>query len=165
MNLHGKNHLRDRRNLMLMDHISLAIALGAGMVLRDDMGAIIFSACRFCSPMEAELAACLVGTSLALQRTEKPIIIKLDCKEGVEALNGNVVNMSSLARLIEGTKNLMHGTRRHAFAHVRHMSNMATHCMAQKGVATHNACTMVWLHYYRPDDLCRICDNECTNIT
>jgi hypothetical protein len=42
---------------------------GVGMVLRDDRGAIIFTACRFlgaCSSMlEVELLACLEGCRLA----------------------------------------------------------------------------------------------------
>ena len=139
---------------------------GAGMVLRDDTGAIIFSSCRFLrscrSSMEAEMAACLEGTSLALQRTEKPIIVELDCKEGVVALTDSGVNRSSLAGFIEETKRLLHGVRRHVFAHVRRTANMAAHCMAQRGRTSQR--TMVWLQA-GPDDLCSICENVCTNIT
>ena len=46
---------------------------GAGMVLRDAAGAIIFSSCRelrsCTSPLEAELEACREGIQLALQWT------------------------------------------------------------------------------------------------
>lgn len=147
-------------------HIPGECTGGAGMVLRDDTGAIIFSSCRFLrschTPMEAEIAACLEGTSLALQRTEKPIIVELDCKEGVVALTDSGVNRSSLAGFIEETKRLLHGVRRHVFAHVRRTANMAAHCMAQRGRTSQR--TMVWLQA-GPDDLCSICENECKNIT
>lgn len=43
---------------------------GAGMILRDDQGAVIFTACRhlvYCdSPLEAELRACAEGLFLAM---------------------------------------------------------------------------------------------------
>lgn len=138
---------------------------GAGMVLRDDTGAIIFSSCRFLrscrSPMEAEMAACPEGTSLALQRTEKPLIIELDCKAGVDALMDSSVNRSSLASWVEETKRVLHGIRGHSFSHVQRSANSAAHYLAHRGRTTQR--TMVWLGS-GPDDLCHICENECNTI-
>ena len=60
--------------------------------------------------MEAKMAAYLEGTALVLQRTEKPLIIELDCKEGVDALMDSSVNRSSLASWVEETKRALHGS-------------------------------------------------------
>ena len=55
---------------------------GAGMVLRDSKGQIIYTSCRelfSCrNAMEAELSACMEGLSLAIQRTELPIQVEMD---------------------------------------------------------------------------------------
>ncbi|KAE8814668.1 autophagy-related protein 7 [Hordeum vulgare] len=46
---------------------------GTGMVLRDNVGGIIFSSCRVLyscsSPLEAEISACMESLSIAIQRT------------------------------------------------------------------------------------------------
>jgi hypothetical protein len=46
---------------------------GAGMILRDDVGQVIFSSCRSLTrcddPLEAEVRACLEGLELALQHS------------------------------------------------------------------------------------------------
>ncbi|XP_073355212.1 uncharacterized protein [Aegilops tauschii subsp. strangulata] len=64
---------------------------GAGMILRNEAGAIIFSSCRElrqCSgPLQSELAACLEGISLAIQWTTLPIVIQTDCSEAVKLIN------------------------------------------------------------------------------
>jgi hypothetical protein len=61
-----------------------------GMVLRDENGQVIFSACRQlngCSDaLEAETLACQEGLLLALQWSVKPVIMELDCSSLVGAL-------------------------------------------------------------------------------
>ena len=53
---------------------------GAGMVLRDDRGHIIYSTCRqllSCQEaLEVELCACMEGLSFAMQRSDLPIIVE-----------------------------------------------------------------------------------------
>ncbi|XP_073358088.1 uncharacterized protein [Aegilops tauschii subsp. strangulata] len=136
---------------------------GAGMVLRDDSGAIIFSSCHYLhacfSPLEAELAACLEGVALAFAHTDKELIIELDCKEGVEQLNSEGVNRSQVAGLIEQSNNLLHGIRPHSFVHVLRPCNAAAHFMAQMGRCAQH--TAIWFGS-GPDDLCKICENECS---
>lgn len=60
---------------------------GAGMILRDHLGQVIFAACRFlpwCNdPLEAELAACEEGLSLAQQWSDLPIALESDCAEAL----------------------------------------------------------------------------------
>lgn len=97
------------------------------MVLRDDLGAVIFSSCRYLrscySPLEAELAACLEGIPLALAHTKKDLVIELDCKEGVEQLNCEGINRSSVAGLVDEAKRLLHGVRQHRFVHAERSCN------------------------------------------
>jgi hypothetical protein len=53
------------------------------MILRNETGQIIISACRFlhsCTEaLEAELLACLEGLDFALQQSQLPILIETDC--------------------------------------------------------------------------------------
>jgi hypothetical protein len=55
---------------------------GAGMILCDSSGGIVFSACRSlkhcCSEMDEEACACMEGVALALQWISDPIIIETD---------------------------------------------------------------------------------------
>ncbi|KAE8791101.1 Long chain acyl-CoA synthetase 9, chloroplastic [Hordeum vulgare] len=55
---------------------------GAGMILRDYLGAIVFSSCRTLyscrDPPEVELRACMEGISFAIQRSNLPILIEMD---------------------------------------------------------------------------------------
>jgi hypothetical protein len=56
---------------------------GVGMILRDEEGHIIVSACsnlEMCaSPLEAEAIACKQGVALALQHTNLPLLVESDC--------------------------------------------------------------------------------------
>lgn len=120
---------------------------GAGMVLRDDTGAIIFSVCHFLhsstSPLEAELAACLEGVTLALERTDGPLIVEMDCMQGVDFLTEQSVNRSPVASFVWETKSLLYGGRQHKIQHVCRSSNAAAHFMAQMGRSSQR--TVVWL--------------------
>jgi hypothetical protein len=55
-------------------------AAGAGMILRDAQGQIVFSSCRSLqrcgSALEAELCACLEGMSLALQWSQQDVLVE-----------------------------------------------------------------------------------------
>lgn len=55
---------------------------GAGMILRDHRGAVIFAACQlmfFCNnALEAEIKALMIGMSLALQWSSLPILVQFD---------------------------------------------------------------------------------------
>ena len=66
---------------------------GGGMVLREDIGAIIFTACRQITTcddgLEAKLMACKEGLDLALHCTILPIAIELDCAHAASMLNAS----------------------------------------------------------------------------
>lgn len=77
---------------------------GAGMILRNNMGEIMFSACRALSScrdaLEAELCACMEGLSLAIQRTETPIVIETDSSIAVSMISCEEVDRSVYASQI-----------------------------------------------------------------
>lgn len=71
-------------------HVPPTGEAGGGMILRDERGDIIYTACRqilTCdNGLEAELAACREGLELALYRTNLLIMVELDCAEAVSML-------------------------------------------------------------------------------
>jgi hypothetical protein len=74
------------------------------MILRDDVGQVIFSSCRSLTrcddPLEAEVRACLEGLELALQHSQFPIIIGTDCVQIVTAVQDRQLNRSPLLHLV-----------------------------------------------------------------
>jgi hypothetical protein len=68
------------------------------MVLRDAEGLPFFSACRFSeyceAPLEAEIRACMEGLSLALQHSQLPVIVEIDCSQVVAATTNSVQDRS-----------------------------------------------------------------------
>lgn len=77
---------------------------GAGMVLRDDVGADIFSSCCYflscTSALEAKLTPCMEGVNLAMEWSEKPVIIESDSLQAVRFLQDDGPNRSPLATLV-----------------------------------------------------------------
>ena len=86
-------------------YIAATGAAGGGMILRDDRGEIIYSACRelrTCdNALEAELAACREGLELALHRSNLPILVELDSAEAVSMITAREMDRSSHRALIE----------------------------------------------------------------
>jgi hypothetical protein len=84
---------------------------GAGMILRDDTGKVIFSACRQLfnceDPFEAEAKACEEGIRLASQWSEKPVMVELDCSALIGAISEKNLDRSSLAYLIAEIRDLV----------------------------------------------------------
>lgn len=84
---------------------------GAGMVLRDEAGAVIFSSCRqlFSCPeaLEAELCACMEGLSFAIHRSERPIEVEMDSLVAVKLIQANEVDRLAYTSLIKEFKYLM----------------------------------------------------------
>uniref|UniRef100_A0A453J4P8 RNase H type-1 domain-containing protein n=1 Tax=Aegilops tauschii subsp. strangulata TaxID=200361 RepID=A0A453J4P8_AEGTS len=84
---------------------------GAGMVLRDDKGAIIFSSCRqlfSCrDALEAELCACMEGLSFALQRSELPVQMEMDSIVAVKLIQASGMDRSVYTSVIKEIKYLM----------------------------------------------------------
>jgi hypothetical protein len=107
------------------------------MVLRDEYGNIVFFACRqllnCADPLEAETRVCQEGLSLAMQWSDKPVVLELDCKVLVEAIKDKNQDWSPLAHVISVIRDLCNGTRTISTVKVDRSQNMASHCLANLG--------------------------------
>ncbi|KAI4972433.1 hypothetical protein ZWY2020_003358 [Hordeum vulgare] len=117
------------------------------MVLHDDRGHIIFSACRHIhtsdSALEAELLACREGLDLALHRTMMPIIMDMKSTEAVAMHNATTMERSPLRSIVHETRSLAKcHAREIVFLKCNHAQNITSHEMAAYGRST--PCTAVW---------------------
>lgn len=85
---------------------------------------------RCADPLEAEILACHEELSLALQWTDKPIIVELDCAVLVASIMENIQDRSSITHLISEIKALVSGNRVISFVKVDRTQNRASHCLA-----------------------------------
>lgn len=97
-------------------------------MLRDEDGAIIFSAChelRICdNALQVELEACREGIQLALQWTTKPIIVELDCTDAVKMIQDPACDRSRYMPFIGETESLISEDREIA---MRRTQNRTSH--------------------------------------
>lgn len=131
---------------------------GAGMVLRDGGGEIIFSSCRelrtCTSPLEAELEVCREGIHLALQWTTLPIVVEMDCLEATQLIRGGSIDRSANAMLIEEIKTSLRSGREFLIKHIRREQNNVSHYMANFG--RREGRTAIWLRS-GPGDVLNLC--------
>ena len=118
----------------------------AGMVLRDDKGAIIFSSCRqlfSCrEALEAELCACMEGLSFAIQRSELPVIVEMDSIVAVKMIQASEVDRSIYSSIIKEIKYLW-SLREVCITHVNRSQNKVSDSLAN--FARIEGRTMTWL--------------------
>ena len=138
---------------------------GAGMILRDQDGSIIFASCRFLttctSALEAEVAACMEGISLTLARTTLPFILETDCLTAANMIRDVDTNRSPVAALIGEIKHLLSLGREHVIAHVSRNKNKTSHALAQMGISELR--TAVWLRH-GADEIGALCHQDCNNL-
>jgi ribonuclease HI len=120
---------------------------GAGMILRDDTGAVIFSSCRWISPcidpLEAELTACLLGLDLALARSSLPIIIDTDSAQLVSMVQAPGLDRSIHSILVSEIKILVSDSRLCSFVKVDRGQVRVSHVLAN--FVRTNRRTVTWL--------------------
>jgi hypothetical protein len=120
---------------------------GAGMVLRDEAGSLIFSSCWFLhnckEALEAEIFACMEGLGLALARSEKPIIIDTDCAQLVSMVTSTAVDRSPYSSLVSEIKLLGSSGRLCSFAKVDRGQVRVSHVLAN--FARTERRTVTWL--------------------
>lgn len=137
---------------------------GAGMILRDAHGNIIFSACRALyscrDALEAELCACMEGLSFAVQRSDLPIEIEMDSSMAVEMISSGEVNRSIYASLIGEIKFLL-SLRQSCITHVPRCQNKASDRLAS--FARIEGRTMTWVGS-GTEDVLRIVHDDCKNL-
>ncbi|PNT62283.1 hypothetical protein BRADI_4g01061v3 [Brachypodium distachyon] len=82
-----------------------------GMVLHDHLGAPVFSAVRYLQAcqdaLEAELATCMEGLALALERTTPPIVVENDSSELVSLVSARSHDRSRYFSFVEKLKCLL----------------------------------------------------------
>lgn len=139
-------------------------AAGADMLMRDHLGAINFSACRALftcrDALEAELCTCMEGLSLAIQRTDLPIVVELDSLEAVSLISGAELDRSVYASIVKEIKLLM-SPRQTCITHVSRSQNKASDMLASFA-RTHGR-TMTWLGA-GPSEVLEITSDDCKDI-
>ena len=133
---------------------------GTGMVLRDQEGAIIFSACRSLwscpDPLHAELAGCMEGIALALQWTELSFIVECDSLQAVQLINASGQDQSQYAMVVSEVKHLMSERECHVI-HISREQNNVSHTLANFGRTEDR--TVVWLRS-SPDNIPSLCRED-----
>jgi hypothetical protein len=81
-----------------------------GMILRDHLGEVIFTACRHLpqckDATDAEMRAIEEGSKLALQWTSLRFSVESDCAEAIELINGSTMNSSVHAFRVSDIRDL-----------------------------------------------------------
>jgi ribonuclease HI len=133
---------------------------GIGMVLRDDAGEIIFTACRHLPschiPLEAELQACADGLNLALLWSDLPIILESDCLMATKMITDLDLDRSHLAGLVKEVKELCCGKRTCRIVHISRELNGVSHSLAK--FSRLNSCTEFW--FRSGPDVSRLACNQ-----
>ena len=117
------------------------------MVLRANEGNIIFLSCRelfSCkNALESELSACMEGLSIAIQRTELPILVEMDSLAVVNPITDEAANRSIFASLVREIKHLR-SLRMTRFTHINRTQNNVSDSLAK--YARSEGRTVVWLN-------------------
>ncbi|VAI39971.1 unnamed protein product [Triticum turgidum subsp. durum] len=137
---------------------------GAGMILRNSTGGIIFSACRSLfscrDAVEAELGAIMEGLSLAIQWSELPVAIETDSSLAVAMVTSTEVDRSIYAALVNEIRLLMR-LRQTCVTHVLRVQNKASYSLAR--FARVEGRIMTWLGS-GPDEVLGIFLDDCKDI-
>ena len=115
------------------------------MVLRDEEGQVIFAACRnlmdCMDAMEAETLACHEGLQMALEWSDKPILVELDCSCLVDAIRKKAQDRSPQSYYISEIKALINCRRVISFVKADHTQNRASHGLANFARAEERSAT------------------------
>ncbi|KAI4998006.1 hypothetical protein ZWY2020_053348 [Hordeum vulgare] len=134
---------------------------GAGMVLRDNKGHIIYTSCRevfSCrNALEAELSTCMEGLSLAIPITELPIQVEMDSREALNMIMSDSIDLSILSTLVKEIK-VLKKLRSTTFSYVHRNQNNVSDYLAK--YARMKSRTVVWLNSGLPE-IIELCNADC----
>ena len=138
---------------------------GAGMVLRDHNGAIIFASCRLltscASALEAEVAACMEGVALTLEWSSLPFSLETDSLVAANMIKETEQNRSPVAAIVGEIKWLLALGRQHVVTHACRSKNKVAHALAQMGRSEPR--TAVWIRH-GPDAIGALCQQDCNDL-
>jgi ribonuclease HI len=139
---------------------------GTGMILRDEEGNIIVTACKHlkscASPLEAEALAVVEGLQIAVTHTDRPILLESDCLELISMMKEVGVNRSSLATTINEAKRLWSEAIGCNISHISREANEVSHILARLGCKS--LCTNTW-DRAGPDIISSACNQDKLHIT
>ena len=131
---------------------------GAGMVLRDHMGEVVFSACcQIChckNPTEVELTALEEGLKLSLTLTSLNITVETDCADAVNLIRKGAPNTSIHAFRITRIRELLQERDIQLFS-ISRDANGASHELARMGRVQNR--TESWLRSF-PQEIAKALD-------
>jgi hypothetical protein len=109
---------------------------GAGMVLRDSSGKMIYAVCRHLEQCrdatEAELMAIEEGLKLALQWSNLEFSLETDCLEALELIKERTPNLSAYAFRVNVIRDLIR-ERNTYIAKIGRVANGVGHSLARMG--------------------------------
>jgi hypothetical protein len=130
-------------------------------VLRDESGAILVSACAFLqacqSPLEAELEACRQGVGLALEWSNNPCVIEMDCSEAVKMISSEKLDRSAYSAIIQEIKHQMSATQVFEIHLISREQNIVSHTLANLGRTSGRTEALVtFWHFATTSVICQI---------
>jgi hypothetical protein len=136
------------------------------MVLRDDVGSIIVSACRFLqtcqSHLEAELEACRHGVSLAIEWPPLICIIEMDSLVAVKMIQADELDRSPHTSTIQEVKQLVSSRASIEFSYISRDQNNVSHVLANYGRTSTRS--EVWPSS-GPRSVPELCQYECNFVS
>ncbi|CAM0908755.1 unnamed protein product [Alopecurus aequalis] len=137
---------------------------GAGMILRNWRGELIFAASsqlQGCDDaLEAELAAMEEGLNLAVHWSTKPIVLESDCAEAIKLVHGSCPNMSRYAMRINSIRERFN-EREIVLTKVSREANCVSHGLARMGRVEGRSA--VWLQNV-PSDIAEAMNTDCSYL-
>ncbi|SPT16230.1 unnamed protein product [Triticum aestivum] len=119
---------------------------GAGMILRENLGSVIFSSCQllfYCNNvLEAEIQAIKSGMSMAIEWSNLPVLVQSDSMVALSSMTDASLDKSANGQLVRDIKNYMLQREFKPVKIVR-SQKMVSHCLANYARTAHS--TVCWL--------------------
>ncbi|VAI34713.1 unnamed protein product [Triticum turgidum subsp. durum] len=138
---------------------------GSGMMLRDSVGEVIFSAYRYLfnckDALEAEISAILEGMTMSIHRSELPIVIQSDNATVVVALTDDSLDRSAYGHLMLEIKKTLDSRGFIPLKIERHQNGVA-HSLAS--IERSDGSTACWLRRV-PDNVTNDVLVDCISVS